>query len=160
EADVLGQVAAHRRLPSVFASAGGINQQRLAYLNLIARLEQYIADRLDVDEGAVGAVAIEETITVGGADELGKSPRRLPIVQFDAIGTVASGPGLWAGQLELLALIHAFDDDQARQIRPPIPKVAARGPWKTSTHENYRTPPPCTVSSKTTCRHTAAGYNA
>src|SRR5579883_517963 len=65
EADLIGKVAAQRRFPGPFPRPAGVDQDRLPDLDLIARLEQHVADGLIVDEGAVDAAAINEAITFG-----------------------------------------------------------------------------------------------
>src|SRR6185437_1640486 len=120
KANVIGEIAAYRRFPNAFAHAGGIDEKRLADLHLIARMQQHIADGLIVDEGAVGAAAIDDAIAVGGAHELGMAARHFGVLQLDAIGAIASSADMLAGQLELLAFIHTLDDDQPRQSVPPF----------------------------------------
>ncbi len=120
EADVIGEIAAHRRFPDAFARAGGIHKKSLADLHLIARLQQHVADGLVVDEGAVGAAAINDAIALGRAHELGMAARYLGVLQLDTIGAIASRADVLASQIELLAFIHAFDDNQPRQDAPPF----------------------------------------
>ena len=80
------------------------NEKGLADLDLIARLQQHVADGLVVDEGAVGAAAVEEAIALGRADKLGVAARHFGIVQPDAIGAVASGPGVLARSARIACL--------------------------------------------------------
>src|SRR5690606_36756247 len=90
---------------------GTVDEHALADADQVARPQQYVLDRLVVDEAAVGAADIAEPVAFGSEHELRVTARGLGVVEFQAVGGIAAGPNHLPGQLELLPFIDTLDDD-------------------------------------------------
>src|SRR5205823_13304260 len=73
---------------------------------------------LIVDIRAVGAAFVEKGVAAVGLAKLGVPARDFGVVQADAIGAVATERHGDVAQLELLALIGAFDHEQSGHGTP------------------------------------------
>src|SRR5439155_20634673 len=89
-------------------------------LELIARLEDGVADRPAIDVDAVGTVAIDEPVAsaVEAEAEFGVPAGDFGGVQSDRVSGVAADTERRPGQLELPALVGAFDHEQTRHDGP------------------------------------------
>ncbi len=119
EADAVSEIAGRGRLTTIER----VDENRLADLNVVAWLEQDVADGLVVDEGAVGAADVAEAEAVRGADEFRVLPRGFGIGEADLAGRIAAGRKYVGGERELSALIGPLDDDQAWHEVSPRQKV-------------------------------------
>src|SRR5262249_16471496 len=69
--------------------------------------------------GAVGAAAVHEGVAaVVEQAEFGVAARHLGVVQAHVVSSLAADTDVRAGQLELLALVGALDDQQTRHGSP------------------------------------------
>ena len=109
--------------------AGAEDEERLADLDLVAGLQGGVRDGLVVDEGAVGAADVDEVVAAVDEAELGVPARHLGVVRRmllpESRPTLCTG----CGQLELLALVGALDDDQARHDTPFLQRLGLRPPY-------------------------------
>src|SRR5262249_4814050 len=110
-------------------AAGAVDEDALADADLVARLEDDVLDRLVVDEGAVGAADVEEAVAAAiDLTELGVPPRDFGVVQADRVAGLPAGGEDGAHQVELLALVGAFDHNQTRHDSPRL-RCCVLAPW-------------------------------
>ena len=96
-----------------FAAIECVDENGLADLDVVAGLKENVANRLVVDERAVGAAEVANAVAVGGADELGVATRHLGVGQADRAGGVAAGGRGVGAERELSPLVGPLDDDQS-----------------------------------------------
>src|SRR5947209_832618 len=98
-ADPVGQVAAALDL----TAAGAVDEDTLPDLDMVARLQHGFLDRLVIDEGAVSAADIDDTVAALDLAKLRMAARNLGVVHADLADRVSAHAQDRAGQVKLLA---------------------------------------------------------